>query len=285
MHNAGLVFDYQGSLTREMLDHQFIRAANPLLHVFSWLEHLANRLPDRILTSSENARNTLIADSRLPSNRVVAVTDGVDLTRFRPRQPHEAARLQDLRRRLGIPPNRLLVGYLGLLAPYQGTDDLIRAAQLVVRRNPGAHVLVMGFPNEDAYRHAAHAAGLADHIHFTGRIPYADAPEMLRVLDIAVAPKRSESEGNGKVLNYMATGIPVVAYDGPVARELLGSAGLRVPVGSAEDLAHALLRYLADPNLRTRHGQALRRRVERTFGWDRQIQHIIRVYDALQAGN
>ena len=113
----------------------------------------------------------------------------------------------------------------------------------------------MGFPNEAAYRDAADAAGLAGHMHFTGRVPYADAPEMLRVLDIAVAPKRSESEGNGKVLNYMAAGLPVVAYDGPVARELLGDAGLRVPVGSVEGLAEGLLRYLADADLRTHHGR------------------------------
>ncbi len=281
MHGAGLVFDYQGSLTREMLDHQFIRAANPLLHVFSWLERLANRLPDRILTSSQNARNTLIAESGIPSNRVVAVTDGVDLTRFRPRRPDDAAHLQNVRHRLGIPPNRLLVGYLGLLAPYQGTDDLIHAAQLVLQQDPGAHFLVMGFPNEDAYRLAAHTAGLAGHMHFTGRVPYADAPDMLRVLDIAVAPKRSESEGNGKVLNYMAAGLPVVAYDGPVARELLGSAGLRVPVGSVDGLVQGLLRYLADPDLRTRHAHTLRHRVERLYGWDRQIQHVISVYESL----
>ena len=119
-------------------------------------------------------------------------------------------------------------------------------------------------------------------MHFTGRVPYADAPEMLRVLDIAVAPKRSESEGNGKVLNYMAAGLPVVAYDGPVARELLGDAGLRVPVGSLEGLAEALLRYLADADLRTRHGRALRQRVEHMYGWDRQIQHVIRVYQSLR---
>lgn len=281
MHGAGLVFDYQGSLTREMLDHQFIRAANPLLHAFSLLERLANRLPDRILTSSENARNTLIAEFGLDANRVVAVTDGVNLERFRPRQPDDATRLRDLRRRLDIPPNRLLVGYLGLLASYQGTDDLIRAVQLVLQQNPGAHFLVMGFPNEAAYRHAASAAGLTNHMRFTGRVPYADAPDLLRVLDIAVAPKRSESEGNGKVLNYMAAGLPVVAYDGPVARELLGDAGLRVPVGSVDGLAGGILRYLADPDLRTRHAHALRRRAERMYGWDRQVEHIIRVYDDL----
>lgn len=282
MHGAGLVFDYQGSLTREMLDHQFIRPANPILHVFSWLEKLANRLADRILTSSENARNTLIAESGLPADRVVAVTDGVDLARFRPRQPDDASGLLVLRHRLGIPPNRLVIGYLGLLAPYQGTDDLLRAAQLVLQQNPGAHFLVMGFPNEAAYRDAASTAGLAGHMHYTGRVPYADAPEMLRVLDIAVAPKRSESEGNGKVLNYMAAGLPVVAYDGPVARELLGEAGLRVPVGSIDGLARGLLHYLADPGLRTRHGHTLRQRVERMYGWNRQIQHVVRVYDSLR---
>ena len=158
---------------------------------------------------------------------------------------------------------------------------MIRAAQLVVERNPGAHFLVMGFPNEAAYHDAATAAGLAGHMHFTGRVPYADAPRMLRVLDIAVAPKRSESEGNGKVLNYMAAGLPVVAYDGPVARELLGPAGLRVPVGSVDHLAQGLLRYLAHPDLRTRHGHALRRRAEQMYGWTRQIQQITRVYDSL----
>ena len=146
MHGAGLVFDYQGSLTREMLDHQFIRAANPLLHVFSWLEKLANRLADRILTSSENARNTLIAESGLPAGRVDAVTDGVDLTRFRPRQPDDTDQLLNLRHRLGIPPNRLLVGYLGLLAPYQGTDDLIRAAQLRRSAQPGRPLPGHGIP-------------------------------------------------------------------------------------------------------------------------------------------
>ncbi len=279
---AALVFDYQGSLTGEMLDHQFLRPGSPAVAVFGLLERLANRLPDRVITSSENARRALLAASGWSEARVTAVTDGVDLERFRPRAPADQERMRALRRGLGIPDDRLVVGYLGLLAEYQGTGDLIRAARLVMDRTDSAHFLVMGFPNAAAYRETAAAAGLARHATFAGRVAYADAPEMLRLIDVAVTPKRSETEGNGKVLNYMATGLPVVAYDGPVTRELLGAGGLRVPVGSVDGLAEAVCRYLADADLRRAHGRQLRRRAETAYRWERQIQRVVDVYDEVR---
>jgi glycosyltransferase involved in cell wall biosynthesis len=281
LHRARLIFDYQGSLTREMVDHQFVNDRSPALSIFGGLERLANQLADKILTSSENSRTTLIENFGVDPSHVLAVTDGVDVKQFRPRELKDGDRLLHLRRRLGIPVDRLIVGYLGLLAEYQGTGDLIRAAQDIVRRTPGAHFLVMGFPNTEAYRAAAAEAGLANHMTFTGRVAYADAPEMLRLLDIAVAPKRSETEGNGKVLNYMAAGLPTVTYDGPVTRELLGNHGLRVPVGSVPELGRSIERYLVDSNLRKEHGAQLRRRAEQHYSWDRQILRILDVYTSL----
>ena len=281
LHRAGLVFDYQGSLAREMLDHQFVNEKSPALIAFRRLEQLANHLADRVLTSSENARASLISDYGVKPERVVAVTDGVNLQQFRPRHPNDEKRLNELRRQFQIPSGRLIVGYLGLLAEYQGTGDLIRAARSVVNKLPDTHFLIMGFPNVDAYRSAAEAAGLSSHMTFTGRIRYADAPETLRLVDLAVAPKRSETEGNGKVLNYMATGLPIIAYDGSVARELLGNQGCRVPVGSIDALALAIERYLEDAHLRHSDGHALRIRVEKEYGWHQQIQRIEDVYRSL----
>ena len=281
MKRAPLVFDYQGSMTSEMLDHQFLRAGNPALRIFGWLERLANATADRILTSSQNARCQLLAASRLPPERVTAAPDGVDVDRFRPRAADDARELAERRAQLGIPPDRLVVGYLGLLAEYQGTGDLIRAAGLVLQEFSGAHFLVMGFPNERAYAEAARRAGLEAFTTFTGRVPYAEAPAMLRLVDVAVSPKRSETEGNGKLLNYMASGLATVAYDGPVAKELLGPEARLVSRGSVAGLAAALLRLLQDPQRRLDYGVALRRRAVEQFAWTSRIQPVLRVYAEL----
>ena len=102
----------------------------------------------------------------------------------------------------------------------------------------------MGYPNAAEYERAAGQAGLAEHLTFTGRIPYAQAPTYLRLCDLAVAPKRSETEGNGKVLNYMAAGLPTVAYAGEVAAEFLGPDARLAERGSVPALAGEILRLV-----------------------------------------
>ena len=65
-----------------------------------------------------------------------------------------------------------------------------------------------------------------DVVTFTGRVPFSDAPYYLSACDIAVAPKMSTSEGSGKLLNYMAMALPIVAYDTALNREYLGELGV-----------------------------------------------------------
>ncbi len=145
---------------------------------------------------------------------------------------------------MGIPAGRKLIVYLGLLAEYQGTGLLLEAMQRVIRERQDAHLLLMGFPNLDYYAQKAEALGVSDFVTFTGRIPYENAPVYLALGDIAVAPKLSLTEGAGKLLNYMAVGLPVVAFDTPVAREYLGSDGALAVRGDVDSLAAELLAYL-----------------------------------------
>ena len=277
-----LVFDFQGSLRAEMLDHGFISPNDPLEAVFEALERVINRLPARIITSSDHSRNILIDHFAIPPERVIQVTDCVDATVFRPRASNEV-RAEQIRAALNIPDNTLVVGYLGLLAGYQGTPHLLEAAARVLEDFPACHFLIMGYPGEHTYRALADRVGIGSSVTFTGRISYADAPAYLSAIDVAVSPKLSETEGNGKLLNYMACAIPTVVYQAPVARELLGESGRFAVPGNPRSLADEILALLTDANLRSELGASLRRRACERFSWEAGARKIESIYDDVLA--
>lgn len=276
-----LVFDYQGSLTAEMLDHGFLSARSPLLRLFTRLERWINGLPDVIITSSEQAQAQLAATGRADTP-LFALTDAVDPGFFRPR-PRDDAEVATLRTTLGIPADRRVVVFLGLLADYQGIPQLLHAAVQVVRQRPSTHFLIMGYPGLEQYRRMAYDLQLLDHVTFTGRVPYRQAPRYLSLGDVAVAPKLSETEGNGKILNYMAMGLPTVAFATAVARELLGPHGVYAPPGNPFALADRLAELLADPPRCRELGALLRQRACEEFSWRDSGRRLAELYAALLA--
>lgn len=275
-----LVFDFQGSLTAEMVDHNFL---NPNGRVYPWvyrLERLICRLPQAILTSSSQSALLLQEQFRVPQARIHPLPDCADTTRFDPQKFSPEMKLA-LRQRLGIPADRLIVAYLGLLTDYQGIPHLLEAAQALLAAGENAHFLIMGYPNVERYRQMAAHRGLSSHVTFTGKVEYRDAPAYLSLGDIAVAPKMSATEGSGKVLNYMALAQPVVAYETAVHREYLAEWGVYAAVGSVAELSHGIASLLHDAPRRTAMGQALRQRAIEHFSWQQAVARINELYNQL----
>lgn len=279
---APLVFDYQGSLTAEMLDHHFVRAGGKREWFWRTIERTIDRLPRAILTSSRHSANLLRAELAAQADRVVALPDSVDTDFFRPRTTIDQADVAALKAQWGIPPDRSVIVYLGLLAHYQGTGHILEAAPQVIAAQPDAHFLIMGYPGVDEYQARAAQLGLAGHVTFTGRVPYEDAARYLRLGDVALAPKLSLTEGAGKILNYMACGLPTVAFDTPQAREYMAQFGAYAERGSAASLAERLIELLADAPRRQTLGEALRARARQRFSLDDAASRILAVYEAVQ---
>ena len=277
-----LVFDYQGSLTAEMTTHGFLSPASPLRLFWRGLERFLDRRADVILTSTAHARDALRARGDLPPHRVLLLPDSVDPTVFRPPRPEDADRARALRERWRLPPDRPIVAYLGLLAPYQGVDTLLQAFRLLLEEAPSPRpfLLLMGYPFLERYRGVVEALGLTEDVRLTGPIPYDEAPHYLRLARVAVAPKRPLSEGAGKLLPYMATGLPVVATDTPAHRAYLGEEGYYARADDPRDLARALRQALSDPHAAAR-GRALRQRVMSRYTWEHAGERIEAVYRML----
>ncbi len=281
--NVPLVFDYQGSLTAEMIDHGFLRGPESRLYrPLRALERWANLQADALITSSRNAADLLRANFGFPPERLYTVIDGINTERFRPpeRTPQAEADRQALRASLGILPERRVVVYLGVLAPYQGIDLLLEAARRLVAETPDLHFLIMGYPGVERYGALAERLGIAGHVSLPGRIRYKDSHAFLALGDVAVAPKMSATEGSGKIPQYMAMGLPVVTFDTPVSREYLGDLGLYARFGDTADFAATLRRALDDRALAARLGAAVRERAVRELSWEQAGRRISAIYAA-----
>lgn len=197
---------------------------------------------------------------------------GFDLARFE-RRPAQA---DELRQRFG---GRFLVFALGRHVYYKGFEFLIRAlAQL-----PGVELALGGQgPLTGELREIARQAGVADRVHFVGRIPDRDLPAWYYACDAFCLPSVEAAEAFGIVqVEAMACGRPVVCCElgnGVNWVNQDGETGLTVPPADPAALAAALARLLAEPALRARLGEAGSRRAHGVFSARAMAQATLAVY-------
>lgn len=266
------VFDVQGSMSKEMSEKGPLREGSLLFRMIGWFERRIDMLAPLLFVKSQAMQQELVDRFGVDAERIRCVMDGADPDVFAPRTADAA-----LRTKLGIAANAVVVGYLGLLNKQQGIDRLLNAGPSALARHPDCHFLVMGYPVEDARKLAA-GLGIQDHVTFTGPLDYAKAPDYLALVDLAVAPKLSETEGNGKLYNYMSMALPVVAMDIPSNRQLLGEDAYYVETGSARAFADGIdlaIRSRADWPERGAH---LRARIQQDLSWDAVAGRIIAAY-------
>lgn len=269
-----LVFDCQGSMTSEIVDHGFVRRGSLLYRLFHRIESFVNAGSDGIIASSGPAARELREGWGVPDGKVSPLMDGVDADVFSPGCDGEA------RGKLGIPADATVAVFLGVLNRYQGIDILLEVVKILKGRGVPLHFLVMGFP-EERYRRMADESGIGDRMTFTGRIDYRDAPRYLSAGDIALSPKISRTEANGKLFNYMACGLPVLAFDTPVNREILGDAGVYAAFGDASDFAEKLEKLAQGAEVRRNLAERVRARAVRCHSWQARGEELEAVYRSL----
>ncbi len=274
-----LIFDFQGSMTSEMVDHNFLKRDSHFYGLLRSVERKIDHLAPRILTSSAHASDLLVEEYGCNRNKITLLPDCVSTDVFKPRpRDEEWVRYKQA---WGIPTDRLVVMYLGKLAEYQGVGHLLQAARLLCDRRDDVHFVIAGYPYVEHYRQVAADLGLADRVAFPGKVCYEDAPHILSLGDVAVSPKLSLTEGAGKLLNYMSMALPVVAYDTEVSHEYLGQDGNYAERGNVPDLARRLELLLDDAALRAQQGARLRQRAQQHYDWDWAGRTILDIYRAM----
>lgn len=191
---------------------------------------------------------------RLARGRELSVIpNGVDLDKFRPEADSGA-------------PRDPVVVFTGVMNYFPNVDAVTYFARevlpLVRREVPEAQFRIVGRDPNGAVRRLGGLPGVS----VTGSVP--DVRPHLAQAAVAVAPFRIARGVQNKVLEAMASGIPVVGTS--LAFQSLGAGlddGIRI-ADSSEAFARETARILRDPDLRRELGPQARRYVERHHRWE-----------------
>lgn len=168
-----------------------------------------------------------------------------------------------------------------------GVDVALKAFARLVGVFPGARMSVTGSgPAQASLAAQAEALGIADKVHFTGRLERARMAELFRSADILLNPSRADNLP-GALLEALASAVPVVATQvGGVPHVVEhGRTALLVPVDDDLAMADAMLTLLRDTALAARLVEAGRAQVAR-YEWKSVRPQLLAEYRAvLQPGD
>jgi phosphatidyl-myo-inositol dimannoside synthase len=218
-------------------------------------------------------------------NRMIRLAPPIDLERFRPDDDHP-----------GADHDRLRVIAVGRMVRQKGFDVLLRAWSLVRadHADHGAELVLVGDgPQAAALRRLADRLDLGGSVRFTGRVPRARIPGLLRSSTVFALPVRTRLAGlnpEGLGLGFLeaaASGLPtVVGRSGGAPETLLdGSTGHLVASDDPHALADRIEELLADPAKARAMGTAGREFVRSKFGTDIARTTLRSALDLNGAGN
>lgn len=271
-----LIFEVNGLPSIE-LKYRYPRVADDreLMEKMIAQERACMDAADRIVTPSAVTARFLAGSRGADGCKIRVIPNGIWLSSSAAERPS--------------PPYPLL--YFGTLSAWQGIDLAIRAvAQL--RRAPGTapvHLTVLGSGNtrqRESLTRLAAKLGVASEVAILPPVERAELEGYLARSFAVLAPlavnDRNVRQGCCplKVLEGMAAGVPVIATDLPVTREL-GEHGehlLLVKPGSVDQLALAIERLAGDPELWSRLSRAGREHVSATYTWERAGESLGRVW-------
>jgi glycosyltransferase involved in cell wall biosynthesis len=243
--------------------------------ILIFLERLSCRVADHVIATNQSYKNIELQRGKIPESKITIVRNGPDLERLRRVEfPSELGR-----------EGKTTIVYLGFIGFQDGVEHLLQILHLLayeLKRNDFFCVIAGDGDALGDLKKQAHALNLDEFVIFTGYIPHESVAKYISAADLCVAPEKPSPINHYstiiKVLEYMALGKPVVAFDLIEHRYSAHDAALYAENGEELDFARKIALLMDNPELRETMGRLGRARVEETLAWRHQAGALIEVY-------
>jgi glycosyltransferase involved in cell wall biosynthesis len=249
---------------------------------FSWGRHeygllrLTASIPDHVVAVSEAVRGVVLDREHLDPGRTSVIHNGIP-----PPIASEADRVATLRT-LGLEGGDLVVGMVSNLnRAVKGVRYLVEAIPEIVRQVPRARFVILGRGDEKtALADRARELGVDEYLILAGY--QEDMPRFYAAMDVSVLTSLTEGLSIA-LLESMSHGLPVVVtrVGGNPEVVLDGETGFLVPPRDIRAFVETVVFLQRDPDLRSRMGNAGRRRVQNEFHVKAVAARYLQLYERL----
>lgn len=278
------VFDHH-DLNPELFLSRFGAPATALQHaelkVLRWLERCTFRTADHVISTNESFKRIAIERGGVAERDVTVVRSGPDTRSMYPTRPDPDVR--------GGATH--LLAYLGIMGPQDGVESVLHLMEELVhgRGRTSVHVVLLGFGDSlQSLKDLCTRLALDDYVTFTGRVGPAEIAQHLSAADVGLGPDpltpMNDLSTMNKTMEYMAFGLPSVAFDLKETRISGEDSVLYVPPGDIRAFADAVERLLDDDDLRAEMAVSGRRRAVSVLDWRPQREAYLRAITSVVSG-
>ena len=229
-------------LIHHIIPHPLKRKGNILSNIVSYLAQRISFLfikhyCDLIIVVNPLTKK-MLSGMGFNVSKIRVNPNGIDIDYFRNVEPDKKIRYDGI--------------FLARLHPSKGIFDLIKIWKLVCKKIPNIKLAVIGGGNKKIIEELERqiiTAGLADNIDVLGYLENDKAFGIVKSSKVFISPSHEEGFGIA-ILEAMACGLPVVAWDLPVYREVFPKGIIRVPENDISRFASVIIELLEDENKR-----------------------------------
>lgn len=241
-----------------------------------WRDRYIARHSDVLVTTSKRLKQILIAKTGVAEERVQVAYGGVDRVLFAQKRKLPQ---YELRQRLGLPREGLLVGYIGAFMSVAGEKGLATMIEALTDLPPEYRMVFAGdrAGQGEQYRKLAETRGVLDRCIFLPWLSYEQYVECQLAMDVLVIPYPNTPHYRDygfpmKVWEYMAAGRPITYSNLEIMREALAGRGEPFRPGDSTDLARAIQAARAHPEAAQANAEDASR-----YTWEARAQRILEV--------
>jgi glycosyltransferase involved in cell wall biosynthesis len=263
----------QRDLSPELYAERYGQDTGLLMVILRALERASWRTADHVLCISQGHRRIIAERGDVPATSITIVGNGPRLAKTRPR-PAQPELKND---------RTFLVCWVGVMGAQDRVELALRAVHRLVYElgRTDCHFTFIGDGEVlPEMRRLAGQLDIDDWVTFTGWLEQDACFAQLSTADLGLEPT-TQDIATVKCLEYMAFGVPIVAFDLEEHRTQADGAAVYVSPGDVPAFALAISQLLDDPARRAEMGSLGRRRIEETHSWERQEEAFLGVYERL----